>query len=466
MAVTRIMAMHLNKGRTIAQCLKDRTDYAKNPGKTMGGELISAFGCDPRTADAEFLFAKRQYRQFTGREPKNDVIAYQIRQSFKPGEVTPEEANRIGYELAKRFLKERHAFFVATHCDTAHIHNHIIFNSTSMDCRGKFRDFLGSGKAVARLSDLICLEHGLSVIENPKRGGTSYKSWLGDRARPSRRDLLRAAIDAALEEKPADFDTLLSLVSGAGYAVGQGRQITFRGAGQKQSIRLESLGKGYSEAELRAVIAGEKVHVPWKGRAANRPRNQLLIDIQARLRSGRGEGYRRWATTFNLKQMARTVAYLQEHHLMDASVLSARADEAAARCHALSGQIQAAQKHLAETAVLKRHIVNYARTREVYAAYRKSGYSAKYRLEHEDEIALHRAAKQAFDALGVQKLPSVKSLNAQYARLLGEKKAAYAEYRAAREEMRELMVHRKNLSLILQGDAKEGKGKEAEWEGR
>ena len=351
-------------------------------------------------------------------------------------------------------------------CDTAHTHNHIIFNSTSMDCRGKFRDFLGSGKAVARLSDLICLEHGLSVIENPKRGGTSYKSWLGDRARPSRRDLLRAAIDAALEQKPADFDALLSLVSGAGYAVGQGRQITFRGAGQKQSIRLESLGEGYSEAELRAVIAGEKVHVPWKGRAANHPRNQLLIDIQARLRSGRGEGYRRWATAFNLKQMARTVAYLQEHHLMDASVLSARADEAAARCHALSGQIQAAEKHLAETAVLKRHIVNYVRTREVYAAYRKSGYSAKYRLEHEDEIALHRAAKQAFDALGVQKLPSVKSLNAQYARLLGEKKAAYAEYRAAREEMRELMVHRKNLALILQGDAKEGKGKEAEREGR
>ena len=151
---------------------------------------------------------------------------------------------------------------------------------------------------------------------------------------------------------------------------------------------------------------------------------------------------------------------------MDASVLSARADEAAARCHALSGQIQAAEKHLAETAVLKRHIVNYVRTREVYAAYRKFGYSAKYRLEHEDEIALHRAAKQAFDALGVQKLPSVKSLNAQYARLLGEKKAAYAEYRAARGEMRELMVHRKNLSLILQGDAKEGKGKEAEREGR
>ena len=165
MAVTRIMAMHLNKGRTIAQCLKDRTDYAKNPGKTKGGELISAFGCDPRTADAEFLFAKRQYRQFTGREPKNDVIAYQIRQSFKPGEVTPEEANRIGYEFAERFLKGKHAFIVATHTDRAHIHNHIIYNSTALDGTRKFKNFWLSTFAVQRLSDLICLEHQLSTIE-------------------------------------------------------------------------------------------------------------------------------------------------------------------------------------------------------------------------------------------------------------------------------------------------------------
>ena len=154
--------MHVNKGATVAQCLSDRTDYAKNPEKTDGGAFISSYGCDPHTADAEFLFAKRQYKSITGREQKSDVIAYQVRQSFRPGEITPEDANKLGYEFASRFLKGKHAFLVCTHVDKHHIHNHIIWNSTTIDCRYKFRDFLGSGRAVAKLSDIICFEHGSS----------------------------------------------------------------------------------------------------------------------------------------------------------------------------------------------------------------------------------------------------------------------------------------------------------------
>lgn len=135
MATTRIISMHVNQGKTIADCLTDRIDYSKNPKKTQGGELISAYECDPKTADAEFLYSKRQYQTITGREQRHDVIAYQVRQSFKPGEITPEDANRIGYEFAERFLKGRHAFFVATHTDKKHIHNHIIWNSTTLDCK-------------------------------------------------------------------------------------------------------------------------------------------------------------------------------------------------------------------------------------------------------------------------------------------------------------------------------------------
>lgn len=168
MATTRIISMHVGKGKTIAQCLTDRTDYTTNPDKTENGELISSYACGHHTVDAEFLYSKRQYRLLTGREQRNNVIAYQVRQSFKPREVTAEETNRIGYEFAQRFLKGKHAFIVATHTDKAHIHNHIIWNSTTLDCKNKFRDFLGFGKAVARLSDSICLEHKLSVIENPK----------------------------------------------------------------------------------------------------------------------------------------------------------------------------------------------------------------------------------------------------------------------------------------------------------
>ena len=169
MATSRLIPMHKNKGKTIAQCLADRTDYAKNPDKTNDGELVSSYECDPKTVQGEFMLAKRTYLDITGRTQENDVIAYQIRQSFKPGEITPELANKLGYELALNFTKGRHAFIVATHVDKAHIHSHIIFNSTSLDCTRKFRNFWGSTYAVGRLSDRICLENGLSIVENPKK---------------------------------------------------------------------------------------------------------------------------------------------------------------------------------------------------------------------------------------------------------------------------------------------------------
>ena len=141
MAATRLIALHVNKGKTVEQCLADRTDYAKNELKTENGELVSSYECDVKTADEEFALSKREYEQITGRKPKGDIIAYQIRQSFKPGEITPEEANEVGYETAMRFTKGKHAFIVATHTDRAHIHNHIIYNSTTLDCTRKFDDF-------------------------------------------------------------------------------------------------------------------------------------------------------------------------------------------------------------------------------------------------------------------------------------------------------------------------------------
>ncbi len=212
MATTRIIPMHLNKGKTLAQCLADRTEYGMNPDKTEGGALISAFACEPETAVSEFALSKREYRELTGRVQESDVIAYQVRQSFKPGEVTPEEANRIGYEFAKRFLKGRHAFLVCTHTDKKHIHNHIYWNSTALDCTQKFKNFIGSYRAVRRLSDLICAEHRLSVVENPQKHGLSYNKWRGGHDKLSNRDLLRMAIDAALEKQPGDFDALLALL--------------------------------------------------------------------------------------------------------------------------------------------------------------------------------------------------------------------------------------------------------------
>lgn len=314
MATTRIIPMHQNAGKTLAQCLSDRTDYAKNPEKTDDGRLVSSYECDAKTADAEFLFSKRQYRQLTGRVQESDVIAYQIRQSFKPGEVTPEEANQLGYEFAKRFTKGNHAFIVCTHIDKKHIHNHIIWNSTMLDCTRKFRNFWGSTEAVRKLSDTICMEHRLSVIENPKPHGKCYNKWLGDNTKPCNRDLLRAAIDAALSKKPKSFEAFLKLLEGSGYIIKRGKNLSFAHEGQKQSIRLRSLGDGYSEEELRAVIIGAKTHTPFKKKryptAAPKPR--LITQIEASLNSGKGVYYDNKVKVTRLKEMAQTLLYLEQ----------------------------------------------------------------------------------------------------------------------------------------------------------
>ena len=177
--------------------------------------------------------------------------------------------------------------------------------------------------------------------------------------------------------------------------------------------------------------------------------NQLLIDIQEKLAQGKGAGYAYWAKKFNLKQMAQTVAYLQDHGLMDYAALTEKADAASVRYHELSDRIKAAENHMAEIAVLRTQIINYAKTRDTYVAYRKAGYSKMFLAEHEGDILLHKTAKKHFDGLGLKKLPTVKTLNAEYAALLAEKKAAYGEYRNAREDMKELLTAKANIDRIL-----------------
>lgn len=405
--------MHITKGKTLAQSISDLTDYGLNPEKTNGGELTSAYACDPRSFASEVLISKRQYKHITGKEEKNDVLVYQVRQSFKPGEVTPEEANQIGYDFASRFLKGKHAFFVCTHTDKAHIHNHIYWNAITLDCQRKFRDFRRSGRAVARLSDLICAEHQLSVIQKPQRGSSAYNKWHGFEGKPSHREVLRIAIDEALEQRPHDFQAFLSLLAEQGFKVKNGKHLTFVHDDFKQNIRMYTLGDEYSEDAIRAIIKGQRIHQPKKRRAMwDRNRPQSIIDIQAKLAAGKGEGYRRWATVENLKRMAKTKLYMDEHGF-SYEAMTEKKLELTAREKQLSAAVTQAQNRIAEINVLKTHIVNYAKTRDVYVGYRKSGYSKKYLEEHEADIIIHRAAKKAFDELGLKKLPTVKSLQVE-----------------------------------------------------
>ena len=444
MAVTRLISIRGSKSQSVIRSLTERTDYVKNPEKTENGALVFAYGCTPQLVAAEFALSKRLYVQRTGRKAPG-VIAYHIRQSFKPGEITPEEANRVGRELAERFLRGKHAYIVCTHVDKKHIHSHIIFNSTTLDGTAKFRDFLGSGRAVGRLSDLICIEHGLSVIANPRRyTHPTYGKWLGEKKQPSHRDVLRAAIDDALARKPQTFEELLQLIRENGYRVSEGKNITFYRSGQR-AIRLHTLGAGYSEAELRAVIEGKAAHNP----RGKRERVNLLIDIEARLAAGKGGGYAQWAKVFNIKQMAKTLLYLQEHGIKGREELSARADAASEKLAAVNERIKAIDAQIKEISELRGQIVAYAKTRKTFDEYKASHYSRKFYDAYEAEIEQHREAKQYFNVHDIAKLPKVKDLNEQINKLVAEKREAYAEYRTIRDEHRELLVHRHNVEMFL-----------------
>lgn len=450
MGTTRIIPLHKNKGKTILQSLTNRIDYVKDRDKTNEGELISSYGCIVETADKQFDVSKKFYLQNTGRSQKSDVIAYQVRQAFHPEDnLTPELANKIGYELAEKLTKGNHAFLVATHIDKHHIHNHIIFNSTDRTCTKKFNNFWNSYKAVRKISDLLCLKNGLSIIENPKQKGKDYGEY-SDRP-PNFSDNLRTAIDEALAEKPKDFEVFLRKMVSRGYRIKRGKHLAFKGGDQKKFIRLRSLGEDYSEENIRLVVDQEKPHSPKK-RKTKEEKVNLLVDLQSELNQKKGGGYQRWATRFNTKQMARTMSFLSERKLLNYDDLTVKANEVVEQFNAISKEVKLAENELTDIALLQKMIVQYARTKDIYDDYRNSGYSAKFKETNISEILLHQGAKKHFSDLGLKKLPKMADLKVQYADLQTKKSELYSKQHELNEERKEILNAKANVETLLSLD--------------
>lgn len=457
--------------------MSDRFDYGQDPAKTLDGSLVRSYECDPLTADSEFLLSKARYKSSTGREQRRDadVLCYQIRQSFPPGELDPEEALNIGYELAMRWTKGKHAFFVVSHADRPHPHVHIYYNSISLDCTRKYRDFLGSARALRRLSDRVCLEHDLSVIKNPKLHSKGkfqhYGQWLGGARPPSYKEQIRGIIDASLAERPTDFADFLQRMEAAGVQVkrGRGGVISFRLPGQDRATRFRAstLGDGYGPEDVQAVIDGR---APTRRPTQERPRPaapqcvNLIIDIQQRMAQGKGPAYERWAKIYNLKQMAAALQFLQENGLTDYDALTERTTAAVDLAHALAGELRGVEEKLSGTTKLMGAVVDYAKTRPVFDGYKAARYSKKYLAEHEEALASYRASKAAInEILDGTKLPKMDALKRERRELAERKKKLYAQYRTAQQEMREAVAVKANVDHLLGlSDGRENKAQERE----
>lgn len=459
MAISKLKPRKISDGKSIRQYLADRIDYGKNPDKTDGGRLVSTYQCSPETAAEEFAISKRLYANLTGRsQPKErDVLSYFLLQSFRPGEITPEQAHQMGYQLALEFTGGNHAFVVSTHIDREHIHTHIEFNSTNLECTGKFRNVKNSYLLLQKISDRLCQEHGLSVISScPKGKGEHYAQWKEEKKGSSYKANLRQTIDRVILESRS-FEEFLSKMRNEGYEVSTHGLLKFRAAGQERFTRSRTLGAEYSEESLREKIYGKaKVPVP------DRKKVNLLIDIQSKLAAGKGKGYEYWAKVFNLKEAARTLNFLTEAGISDYAQLEQREAEVSARFQEISGRMKRLEERMAEVADLKYHIIRYSKTRETYRKYRQAKDKAGVYREYAEEITQHEAAKKAFDAFHGEKLPTVSELQSEYRKLLNEKQGLGEEFAKLKKEMQNYRDAKKNVDQILQVEKGERREKERE----
>jgi hypothetical protein len=457
MAVTALFPLKAGK-RSVSAALGRTTDYVKNPEKTDGGEWVSAYECDPLTVDAEFAFSKSQYAKITGRnQGSHDVIAYHLRQAFKPGEIDAETANEIGYELAKRLTKGKHAFVCCTHTDRHHLHNHIVFNSTSLDCTRKFRNFKYSYTAIRKISDLLCAEYGLSIVEHPKlSNGRDYGKWLRGTKTKSGRQILCEIIDNSISVG-ITLTEFFERLKQSGCEIKTGKRISVKPPQSKRFFRLDILGEDYSYDAILERLSGKrkiKIEIAPK----NKP--NLIIDIQAKIAEGKGAGYEHWAKIFNLKQLAKTLIFLQEKGVETYEDLVSKSSEMSAKVNELNKTIHGIDSRLKEITELQKQIGTYGKTKEKFKAWRNIKNKKKaedfYEIpENRADIVLHQAAKKFFNEhknLRVDgKIPSIKSLEQEWAKLKSQKSLLYKDLNNIKGEAKELVVAKQNAEAILFG---------------
>ena len=453
MAATRIMSIHINKGKTAKRCIGERLDYIMNPKKTDDGILVSTYACSPETAADEFMLFRQEYQQNTGRTQENEVIGYHVRQAFKPEEITPEEANEIGKELASRMTDGQFAYVVATHIDKHHIHNHIIICSTDLEGQHKYRDVKQSAKDLAQISDSLCREHSLSVIQNPQDKTVTYDKWQGNQRKFTHRDELRMIIDAALRMQPNGFDALMQLLEDVGCLIKRGAQISIKPPEGKRYIRLDTLGSEYDEASLRRTLARDHVHIPKIPRGDfTESQVKRLIDIEAKLHAGKGKGYQVWAERNNIDAKAQMVIFLKEHQIDSLEELNDQIQELTNQQKELKAALREKQNRMKEINRQRQTIRDYSRTKEVYTQYRESGWSVKFYQEHRQEIEDHKNAQAVYGSLG-GKLPTLKELTAEYDGLKEQKENDQAALDELKPKLTNLKHIRYNFDVLERDSA-------------
>ena len=437
MAVTKIKAIRGTLSKAIA--------YILNPEKTDEKLLVSSYGCASETAAREFEWTRKIAEQ-KGMNPVR-IIARHVIQSFEIGEVTPELAHEIGKQFADEILGGKYEYVLTTHIDKDHVHNHLIFNAVDFVDYHAYKSYKRIYYDMREVSDRLCKENGLSVIPPSQNKGMSYKEYTEAKRGTSWKQKLKQTIDR-LVITAKDYDDFLRLMQEAGYEIKTGKYISFRAEGQERFTRSKTIGENYTEERIKERIAGR---TPRRNRRQTVPKGISLIgDIQERISLIDSKGYEYKAKLTILKEAARTLNYLTENNLLQYADLEKKVEDVHSSYDRTGKELKGVEARLREVQPLIKNISNYQRLKPVYDAFQKAKDKPSFKAKHEAELVIFEAARSTLLAMqGDEKLPSLKTLQAEQQRLLEEQQRLYDERAKLKKEVKQIETIKSNVDTFL-----------------
>ena len=437
MAVTKIKAIRGTLSKAIA--------YILNPEKTDEKLLVSSYGCASETAAREFEWTRKIAEQ-KGMNPVR-IIARHVIQSFEIGEVTPELAHEIGKQFADEILGGKYEYVLTTHIDKDHVHNHLIFNAVDFVDYHTYKSYKRIYYDMREVSDRLCKENGLSVIPPSQNKGMGYKEYTEAKRGTSWKQKLKQTIDR-LVITAKDYDDFLRLMQEAGYEIKTGKYISFRAEGQERFTRSKTIGENYTEERIKERIAGR---TPRRSQRQTTPKGISLIgDIQERIRLIDSKGYEHKAKLTILKEAARTLNYLTENNLLQYADLEKKVEDVHGSYDRTGKELKGVEARLREVQPLIKNISNYQRLKPVYDAFQKAKDKPGFKAKHEAELVIFEAARSTLLAMqGDEKLPSLKTLQAEQQRLLEEQQRLYDERAKLKKEAKHIETIKSNVDTFL-----------------
>ena len=419
--------------------------YILNPEKTDEKLLVSSYGCASETAAREFEWTRKIAEQ-KGMNPVR-IIARHVIQSFEIGEVTPELAHEIGKQFADEILGGKYEYVLTTHIDKDHVHNHLIFNAVDFVDYHAYKSYKRIYYDMREVSDRLCKENGLSVIPPSQNKGMGYKEYTEAKRGTSWKQKLKQTIDR-LVITAKDYDDFLRLMQEAGYEIKTGKYISFRAEGQERFTRSKTIGENYTEERIKERIAGR---TPRRNRRQTVPKGISLIgDIQERIRFIDSKGYEYKAKLTILKEAARTLNYLTENNLLQYADLEKKVEDVHSSYDRTGKELKGVEARLREVQPLIKNISNYQRLKPVSDAFQKTKDKPSFKAKHEAELVIFEAARSTLLAMqGDEKLPSLKTLQAEQQRLLEEQQRLYDERAKLKKEARIIDTLKANVDDFL-----------------